>query len=122
LHGSLLEVVRLVGFPRVPPDHIERLVAVVTGVSLGKTAGAAALAATTAAACYSVVGRRWNVAGIVRAVSGCSCLTVFWELGRRARTTWRTFAEARAATTCMALRRRLADWVDRARYTAGLSL
>lgn len=54
LHGTLLEVVRLAGFPRVSSDDVQRLVALVAGVSLGKTAGAAAMS-TTAASSYGVV-------------------------------------------------------------------
>jgi hypothetical protein len=54
LHGSLLEVMRLAGLPRVSSDNVQRLVALVTGVSLGKTAGATTVA-TTAATCYGIV-------------------------------------------------------------------
>jgi hypothetical protein len=47
-------MVRFAGLSRVSADNIQRLVALVAGVSLGKTAGAATVA-TTAATCYGVV-------------------------------------------------------------------
>jgi hypothetical protein len=63
LHGTLLEVVRLRGFPRVPSDDVQRLVAFVTGVALSETAGTATMTTATAAACYSIVGGRRVLAG-----------------------------------------------------------
>jgi hypothetical protein len=95
LHGSLLEVVRLAGLSRVPPDDVQRLVAFVSRVSLSKTARTTAMTAAATAASYGFVCRRRKVAGITGTVRG-SCITVFRKLGGWARTTCRTVAESRA--------------------------
>jgi hypothetical protein len=122
LHGTLLEVVWLRGFPRVPSDNVQRLVAFITGVTLGETAGTATVAAT-AAACYGIICGRRVLAGPASTVGARSkcCFAVLGEFGRRAAASRRAVADMRASTGVTRRCRLTTDWVDRGGGT-GLGL
>lgn len=104
LHRALLQVVRLACFSRVPSDDVQRLVAFVTRVALGKTA----CTARPAASCYSIICWRRNVAGASRAVGCRSSFAILRELGRWACATFGTVAKARASTS-VTRRSRMSD-------------